>query len=68
MSATAEGAKFQSATTTRPNTLGRQIVRVITTTDHKVIGKLYLATSFAWFLAAGGTLANAVAPDSALPA
>jgi cytochrome c oxidase subunit I len=33
--------------------VGRQIVRVLTTTDHKVIGKLYLATSFAWFLAAG---------------
>jgi cytochrome c oxidase subunit 1 len=33
--------------------LGRSIVRVITTTDHKVIGKLYLGTSFAWFLVAG---------------
>ena len=32
---------------------GQQIVRVITSTDHKVIGKLYLTTSFAWFLAAG---------------
>ncbi len=34
-------------------TLGQQIVRVITTTDHKVIGKLYLATSFCWFIIAG---------------
>src|SRR6187401_1964857 len=25
----------------------------MTTTDHKLIGKLYLCTSFAWFLAAG---------------
>jgi hypothetical protein len=33
--------------------VGTQIVRVITTTDHKVIGKLYLTTSFLWFLAAG---------------
>src|ERR687889_667916 len=33
--------------------LGQQIVRVITTTDHKVIGNLYLATSFGWFLIAG---------------
>src|SRR3954468_8110553 len=33
--------------------LGQAIIKVITTTDHKVIGKLYLATSFAWFLAAG---------------
>jgi len=41
--------------TSRPGrvTLGRQVVRVITTTDHKVIGKLYIATSFAWFLGAG---------------
>ena len=28
-------------------------MRVLTTTDHKVIGKLYLVTSFAWFLIAG---------------
>src|SRR3954452_19543327 len=33
--------------------LGRSIVKVLTTTDHKVIGKLYLTTSFAWFLVAG---------------
>ena len=34
-------------------TLGQQVVRVLTTTDHKLIGKLYLGTSFAWFLIAG---------------
>ena len=33
--------------------LGEPIVKVLTTTDHKVIGKLYLTTSFAWFLVAG---------------
>ena len=33
--------------------LGQQIVRVLTTTDHKLIGKLYLGTSFAWFLVGG---------------
>ena len=33
--------------------LGETIVKVLTTTDHKVIGKLYLTTSFAWFLVAG---------------
>jgi len=33
--------------------LGESIIRVLTTTDHKVIGKLYLTTSFAWFLSAG---------------
>ena len=32
---------------------GETIVKVLTTTDHKVIGKLYLTTSFAWFLVAG---------------
>src|SRR4051794_14832921 len=33
--------------------LGESIVKVLTTTDHKMIGKLYLTTSFAWFLIAG---------------
>src|SRR5882757_2443349 len=33
--------------------LGRVIVRILTTTDHKVIGQLYLITSFAFFLIAG---------------
>jgi cytochrome c oxidase subunit 1 len=44
-----------TATTVTPprRELGKAIVKVITTTDHKVIGKLYLATSFGWFLAAG---------------
>ena len=32
---------------------GRIVVSWITTTDHKVIGYLYLVTSFAWFLFAG---------------
>src|SRR5215212_4864863 len=44
-----------SATTVGPprRQLGQQIVRVITASDHKVIGNLYLATSFGWFLIAG---------------
>ncbi|MCA1710856.1 MAG: cytochrome c oxidase subunit I [Actinobacteria bacterium] len=33
--------------------LGAKIVKVITTTDHKTIGLLYLCTSFMFFLAAG---------------
>lgn len=37
-------------------TLGSQFVKTITSTDHKRIGYLYLATSFAWFLI-GGVLA-----------
>jgi len=49
-----------TATAARPETvaparkpLGQQVVRILTTTDHKLIGKLYLITSFAWFLVAG---------------
>jgi cytochrome c oxidase subunit I len=34
-------------------TPGRRLVSVITTTDHKVIGNLYLVTSFLFFLFAG---------------
>ena len=34
-------------------TIGQQIVSVLTTTDHKVIGKLYLSTAFVWFLLGG---------------
>ncbi|CAM5710783.1 hypothetical protein SGRIM128S_05103 [Streptomyces griseomycini] len=37
-----------------PNrTLGRALVRWATTTDHKVIGSLYMATSFGFFLFGG---------------
>jgi len=32
------------------HSMGEQVVKILTTTDHKLIGKLYLATSFAWFL------------------
>jgi len=37
----------------RELSLGQRIVKVITTTDHKVIGNLYCITSFGFFLAAG---------------
>ena len=37
----------------RELTLGQRVVKVITTTDHKVIGNLYFVTSFAFFLMAG---------------
>jgi cytochrome c oxidase subunit 1 len=33
--------------------LGRRVVRLLTTTDHKTIGRLYLGTSFVFFLLAG---------------
>ena len=31
----------------------RQAVKILTTTDHKVIGNLYLATTMAWFIIGG---------------
>ena len=34
----------------RERSLGQKIVSVITTTDHKTIGRLYMATSFTFFL------------------
>jgi cytochrome c oxidase subunit 1 len=40
----------------RRETLGRTVVRWVTSTDHKVIGNLYFITSFAWFVV-GGILA-----------
>jgi cytochrome c oxidase subunit 1 len=42
--------------TPKPMSKGRLVVKVLTSTDHKTIGYLYLATSFAWFLI-GGILA-----------
>jgi cytochrome c oxidase subunit 1 len=51
----------------RPETtLGQKIVSVITTTDHKVIGKLYMTTSFTFFLVAG-LMALAIRAELAQP-
>src|SRR3954452_16783744 len=36
-----------------PPRKGRTVLRWLTTTDHKVIGNLYLITSFGFFLVAG---------------
>ena len=49
---TATASHTAAAVTTR-RPLGEQVARILTTTDHKLIGKLYLGTSFAWFLIAG---------------
>jgi cytochrome c oxidase subunit I len=46
--------------------LGRTIIKVITSTDHKVIGNLYLGTSFAWFLI-GGVMAMLMRSELANP-
>ena len=39
--------------TVSADTKGRSVVKWLTSTDHKVIGYMYLATSFAFFLIAG---------------
>ncbi len=50
----------------KPNTLGQRIVKILTTTDHKVIGQLYLVTSFAWFIV-GGIMALIMRAELANP-
>ncbi len=50
----------------RERTLGQKIVLVITTTDHKIIGNLYLVTSFLFFLF-GGVLALIIRANLAQP-
>ena len=46
--------------------IGTQVARVLTTTDHKLIGKLYLGTAFAWFLV-GGVMALLIRSELAFP-
>ncbi len=65
MTATAERPTATEATLPR-KTLGRQLVTLMTTTDHKLIGKLYLVTSFAWFLI-GGVMALLIRSELAFP-
>jgi cytochrome c oxidase subunit 1 len=57
-----------TTTTTAPSgkTLGQQLVRIMTTTDHKLIGKMYLITSFVWFLL-GGLMAMLIRSELAFP-
>jgi cytochrome c oxidase subunit 1 len=50
----------------REHTLGQKIVMVMTTTDHKVIGNLYLVTSFLFFIF-GGILALIMRANLAQP-
>ncbi|MDD6791110.1 MAG: cbb3-type cytochrome c oxidase subunit I, partial [Thermobifida fusca] len=46
-------ATVRASATARRATPGSKIVSWLTTTDHKVIGYMYLITSFAFFLLAG---------------
>jgi len=45
---------------------GRLFVKIITSTDHKMIGYMYLVTTFAWFLI-GGLLALILRAELARP-
>ena len=42
----------------RSTSLGRKFVAVITSTDHKTIGRMYLVTSFIFFLVGGVLLSR----------
>jgi cytochrome c oxidase subunit 1 len=46
--------------------LGKHFATIVTTTDHKLIGKLYLGTSFAWFFI-GGVMALLIRAELANP-
>ncbi|MGZ4447396.1 MAG: cbb3-type cytochrome c oxidase subunit I, partial [Nocardioides sp.] len=59
-------AAHPTTTVAGRKTLGQQVVRLLTTTDHKLIGKLYLGTSFAWFLI-GGVMALLIRSELAYP-
>jgi len=50
----------------RNETWGRRFYRVITSTDHKVIAKMYFITAFVFFLF-GGVLALAIRAELAFP-
>ncbi len=50
---TAEGTAAAERVISRRERAGSKIVPYLTTTDHKVIGHLYLITSFVWFLIGG---------------
>ncbi len=52
--------------TPRKLSKGQLAVKLMTTTDHKVIGYMYLVTSFIWFLL-GGILALAIRAELAQP-
>ncbi|HEY0690588.1 MAG TPA: cytochrome c oxidase subunit I [Kribbella sp.] len=54
------------ATPVRRRKLGSAVVPILTTTDHKVIGHLYLITSFVFFLV-GGVMALLIRAELAQP-
>lgn len=56
----------RSAELSERKPLGQMLVRVMTTTDHKVIGNLYFVTAMAWFMA-GGIMALLMRSELAYP-
>ncbi|MCR4512209.1 cytochrome c oxidase subunit I [Aeromicrobium sp. 50.2.37] len=66
MATTAAFDDGREQTAVRETTLGQKVVTIMTTTDHKVIGNLYLVTSFVFFLI-GGVLALAIRANLAQP-
>ena len=50
----------------RPHSMGRTVVKWVTTTDHKVIGNLYFISSFVYFIV-GGLLALLIRAELAEP-
>jgi cytochrome c oxidase subunit I len=59
-------AEVSAGPAARERSLGQKIVSVITTTDHKTIGRLYMGTSFTFFLI-GGLMALAIRAELATP-
>ncbi|MEY3331394.1 MAG: hypothetical protein RL202_660 [Actinomycetota bacterium] len=66
MTTYAERPTFSQARPTKPSRKGLLIIKWMTTTDHKVIGHLYLITSFIWFLI-GGVMALFMRAELARP-
>ncbi|WP_234375790.1 cbb3-type cytochrome c oxidase subunit I, partial [Streptomyces sp. CB01373] len=64
MSETSTSIAERPAAPSRP--LGRKLLEWASTTDHKVIGRLYMVTAFGFFLL-GGLLAMAMRAELAQP-
>ncbi|KAA1423531.1 cytochrome c oxidase subunit I [Mumia zhuanghuii] len=66
MTAVAEPQTGAAPETPAPKPLGKRVVALLTTTDHKQIGTMYLVSSFVFFLI-GGILALLIRGELAAP-
>lgn len=66
MATTAAFDAGDARTVARSESFGRRAVRIMTTTDHKVIGNMYMITSFIFFII-GGILALLIRANLAQP-